>query len=72
MMGFIQYLVPILQFVVGVAFLHESMPPIRWIGFGIVWLALAILSADMLRAWRRTRTSAPAPERAGIIERSAG
>jgi chloramphenicol-sensitive protein RarD len=29
------------------------MTPERWVGFGVVWLALLLLTADMLRAARR-------------------
>ncbi len=72
LIGFIQYLTPVFQLVVGVAFLHESMPPSRWIGFAIVWLALAMLSIDMVRVWRRSRGGRPSPGHTGIIEQSAG
>ncbi|MFI5059983.1 MAG: EamA family transporter RarD [Actinomycetales bacterium] len=54
-MGFIQYFAPFLQFIVGVAVLHEAMPPERWVGFGIVWLALLILTVDMIAAARAGR-----------------
>ena len=54
-MGFIQYFAPVIQFVVGVVVLHEAMPPGRWLGFGIVWLALLILSVDMIVAARTGR-----------------
>ena len=57
-MGFIQYFAPFIQFLVGVVVLHEAMPPERWVGFGIVWLALAILSVDMIVAARRGRRPA--------------
>jgi chloramphenicol-sensitive protein RarD len=53
-LGLTQYLAPILQFVVGVALLHEEMPPARWVGFGIVWVALVILTVDSVLAGRRT------------------
>lgn len=53
--GFIQYLTPVLQFVVGAFLLGEAMPPERWLGFGLVWLALAVFSVDMVRAERRRR-----------------
>lgn len=62
-MGFIQYFAPIIQFVVGVAVLHEAMPPERWLGFGLVWLALAILTVDMLVASTRGRRAAGAERR---------
>nr|WP_218881441.1 EamA family transporter RarD [Leifsonia shinshuensis] len=57
-MGFIQYFAPFIQFLVGVAVLHEAMPPERWIGFAIVWLALAILSVDMIVAARQGKKQA--------------
>lgn len=54
-MGFIQYFAPFIQFLVGVVVLHEAMPPERWVGFGIVWLALLILCVDMIVASRSGR-----------------
>ena len=57
-MGFIQYFAPAIQFIVGVAVLHEAMPPERWVGFGIVWLALLILSVDLIVASRGGRRGA--------------
>ncbi len=57
-MGFIQYFAPFIQFLVGVVVLNEAMPPERWIGFAIVWLALLILSVDMIAAARRGRKQA--------------
>ena len=51
-MGFIQYLTPILQFSVGYFILEEPMPPVRWIGFGLVWLSLVVLTSDALRRRR--------------------
>lgn len=54
-LGLVQYITPLLQFMVGAFLLGEAMPPARWIGFGLVWLALAILSADVLLAGRRAR-----------------
>jgi chloramphenicol-sensitive protein RarD len=57
-LGLTQYLAPILQFLIGVFVLHESMPAARWWGFGLVWIALIILSIDMFRAQRATRSAA--------------
>ncbi|WP_422387496.1 EamA family transporter RarD [Arthrobacter sulfonylureivorans] len=51
--GMLQYLAPILQFITALVFLHEPMPLERWIGFGLVWLSLAILTADMVVALKR-------------------
>ncbi|MDI2128573.1 EamA family transporter RarD [Yinghuangia seranimata] len=53
--GMLQYLGPILQFSVGVWIYHEAMPTSRWIGFGLIWTALVVLSADALAQSRRTR-----------------
>ena len=47
--GFIQYLTPILQFGVGYFILEEPMPPVRWIGFALVWVSLVVLTTDALR-----------------------
>jgi chloramphenicol-sensitive protein RarD len=50
--GFIQYLTPTLQFSVGFFILGEPMPAVRWIGFGLVWISLAVLTIDALRRKR--------------------
>jgi chloramphenicol-sensitive protein RarD len=56
-LGFIQYFAPVIQFLVGVLLLHEAMPAERWFGFGLVWLALVILTADMAISARSSRRS---------------
>jgi chloramphenicol-sensitive protein RarD len=58
LMGLLQFAAPILQFVIGAAVLGEPMPLERWIGFGLVWLALIVLTADSLIAARRGRSAA--------------
>jgi chloramphenicol-sensitive protein RarD len=65
--GMLQYLAPVLQFLVGLVIVGENMPATRWIGFGLVWIALVVLSVDGLRTARRTRrqSSVPALEPAG-------
>ena len=35
------------------------MPPERWIGFGLVWLALIVLTVDMLASGRASRRASP-------------
>jgi chloramphenicol-sensitive protein RarD len=47
--GFMQYLTPSIQFVLALTVFHEPMPNARWIGFGLVWFALVLLSVDLLR-----------------------
>ena len=51
--GLLQYFAPVLQFIVALVVFREAMTPERWIGFGVVWLALLLLTADMLRTARR-------------------
>jgi chloramphenicol-sensitive protein RarD len=58
--GMLQFLTPILQFVIGVAVLQEPMPPERWIGFVLVWIAIAVFVVDLLLAARRGRRDTPA------------
>ncbi len=58
--GLTQYIAPVLQLLVGVVILREAMPVERWIGFGIVWLALIILTVDMVRHTGRQRALAAA------------
>lgn len=58
-MGLVQYIAPVLQFMVGVFVLHETMPPARWSGFAIVWLALIVLSIDLFIAGRSNRRATP-------------
>ena len=60
-MGLIQYFAPILQFLVGVFILHEPMPPERWVGFALVWVALLILTVDMIRSGRAPRRASLEP-----------
>ncbi len=56
-MGLVQYFAPIMQLIIGVVFLQEAMPLERWIGFGIVWLALIILTIDMFLHGSRQRSA---------------
>lgn len=58
-LGLIQFVAPILQFAIGVWVLGEPMTVERWIGFGLVWLALALLSVDSVVAARRRRPAIP-------------
>ncbi|MBC9718588.1 EamA family transporter RarD [Streptomyces sp. TRM66268-LWL] len=54
-LGLLQYLAPVFQFLLGVWYFHEAMPPERWAGFALVWLALTLLTWDALRTARRNR-----------------
>jgi chloramphenicol-sensitive protein RarD len=59
-LGFLQYIAPTFQFLIGVLVYGESFSPDRMIGFGLIWLALAIYTADSIRARRRISVIAPA------------
>ncbi|WP_042396272.1 EamA family transporter RarD [Streptacidiphilus carbonis] len=61
-LGLLQYLAPVFQFAIGITVFHEHMPPARWAGFALVWVALALLTRDALRdALRDRRAGRPAP-----------
>jgi chloramphenicol-sensitive protein RarD len=47
-LGLLQYLAPTIQFLLGLLVFHESMTTVKWVGFGLVWLALAIFTAEAL------------------------
>ncbi|AGL13947.1 EamA family transporter RarD [Actinoplanes sp. N902-109] len=53
--GILQYVAPILQLACGVLLYHEPLPAARLAGFGLVWVALIIFTADGIRAARRSR-----------------
>ena len=52
--GLLQYFAPLLQFVLALLVFQEAMTLARWIGFGVVWVALLVLTVDVLRTTRRT------------------
>jgi chloramphenicol-sensitive protein RarD len=51
-LGLLQYLAPVFQFAIGVLWFAEPMPLGRWVGFVLVWLALALFTVE---AWRHRR-----------------
>ena len=46
--GLLQFVTPVLQLLCGVLLLDEHMSTARWTGFGIVWVALLLLTLDSL------------------------
>ena len=61
--GLIQFINPVIQFLVGAVLLGEPMPPARWLGFGIVWVAIALVVLDSLRQLRvSSRPGRPAAD----------
>jgi chloramphenicol-sensitive protein RarD len=58
--GIVQYLTPLMQFLIGVLLLHEALPLARLIGFILVWIALILLAVDGIWQRRsRARSSMP-------------
>ncbi len=55
-LGFLQYINPLTVFLLGVTWAGEQMSGSRWAGFAVIWLALALLSAEMVRSGRRRRS----------------
>lgn len=51
--GMLQYLAPVLQFILALTVFGEEMPLERWIGFGLVWVGLVLLTVDMVRTVRK-------------------
>jgi chloramphenicol-sensitive protein RarD len=52
-LGFLQYIAPSLQFLLGVWLYHEPLSRDRLAGFVLIWIALAVYSVEGLsRAWR--------------------
>ncbi|MBZ4497615.1 EamA family transporter RarD [Dermacoccus sp. Tok2021] len=65
--GLLQFMTPVIQLLCGVLVLGEMMSAGRWVGFGLVWIALVVLTADSLAQARRTRRA----RRATPLETSA-
>ena len=59
--GLLQYITPVLQFLIGWLVVGEALPLSRWIGFSLVWVALLVLTYDGLRALRRPPVVLAAP-----------
>jgi len=59
-LGFIQYIAPTLQFLIGVLVYGEAFTPSRMIGFGMIWVALLIYSIEGILARRTSLVVSPA------------
>ncbi|WP_156760726.1 EamA family transporter RarD [Microbacterium karelineae] len=55
--GLLQFAAPILQFITGAFLLGEEMPPERWAGFALIWVACVVLMVDVARSERRRRNT---------------
>jgi len=65
--GLLQYLTPVLQFLIGVLVYGEDMPLSRLAGFALVWVALVVFASDAVRAAREAGRLARA-ERAAAAD----
>jgi chloramphenicol-sensitive protein RarD len=65
-LGLLQYLAPIIQFALGVVVFREDVPPVRLIGFALVWTALIVLTVESLAHRRRVLREALAPAAAEV------
>lgn len=54
-LGLLQYTSPLIQFLLGIWVFDEPFTPARLVGFGLIWLALIVYSADGWRIARRSR-----------------
>ncbi|MFD4630064.1 EamA family transporter RarD [Streptomyces sp. NPDC058284] len=70
-LGLLQYMAPMFQFVLGILYFHEAMPPERWAGFALVWLALTLLTWDALRTARRNAVRVAAAREAAAASTAA-
>ncbi|PPK68028.1 EamA family transporter RarD [Actinokineospora auranticolor] len=63
-LGLLQYFVPIIQFAIGLLVFHEHMTTARWVGFGLVWVALVVITVESLvaRGTARRRVARVEPE----------
>ena len=64
--GLLQFVTPVMQLLCGVLLLGETMQTSRWIGFGIVWIALLVLAFDSIQSVRTRRRLADAAEFAAV------
>lgn len=60
LIGMIQFITPVMQFLLGVFVLGEEMPPGRLVGFVLVWVAIAVFVVDLLVSARNGRRTAQA------------
>jgi len=58
-LGLLFYLNPALQMAWGVLVGHEPMPPGRWLGFALIWVALTVFTGDALLRARRSSQVIP-------------
>jgi chloramphenicol-sensitive protein RarD len=63
LLGPANYLVPLINFLLGWLAFGEELPAPRVLGFGLVWIALVLVTIDMVRQRAPNEPSAPVPVR---------
>jgi chloramphenicol-sensitive protein RarD len=58
-LGPLNYLVPLINFALGWIVYGEQMPPSRFVGFALIWLALMAVTVDTVRSSRRAAVPLP-------------
>ncbi len=58
-LGMVQYIAPIGQFLLGWLVFGEPMPPERWVGFALVWVAVGLFAGSAV--WQFSRRDAQGP-----------
>lgn len=59
LLGPLNYLVPIINFLLGWLIYDENMPPSRFVGFALIWLALMAATFDTIRSARQPEITQP-------------
>lgn len=62
-LGLLQYLTPVMQFLLGYFVFKEELSITGWVGFSLIWLALVIFSSDLVRHNAGTRRTTREPQR---------
>ncbi|MGP3912854.1 EamA family transporter RarD [Nonomuraea sp. 10N515B] len=71
LVGMLQFLEPVVQFLIGILVFREVMPAARWAAFALLWVALAVLTTEGLRTRSPTSADRPAPRRSSRSSRTA-
>jgi chloramphenicol-sensitive protein RarD len=67
-LGILQYLTPIMQFLLAITFFQEAMTVGSWVGFVLVWLALILFTIATVRQPRKTEAERRAADTTEVLE----
>ncbi|MEV5494036.1 EamA family transporter RarD [Nonomuraea fuscirosea] len=71
LVGMLQFIEPVVQFLLGVLVFREVMPAARWMAFALLWAALAVLTGEGLRRRSRAASARRSPPRSARSSRTA-